>query len=297
MDRITAAQVFVDVTRSGSFTATAQRLNMSRPMVTRYIETVETWFGVRLLHRTTRKVTLTTLGEQCLKELEPWLSATTSLIENAQSTGEITGSIRVASSMSFAHAQLMPAISRFLQDHPKVSIDIDLQDNTIDLIKNRIDLAIRIAANPNPALIGKPIGVCRSVLVAHQSYLQNVDTINQPDDLISHQCLRYSNFDDNVWHFSKNQQYKSVQINGQLSANEATALLQATLSGAGVAMLPTYLAQHAINAETLIEVLPDWKIDNMNIYALYPSRKFLAPAVRALIDFLDKYFKQHNWDH
>lgn len=296
MDRITAAQVFVDVARSGSFTATAQRLNMSRPMVTRYIDTIETWFGARLLHRTTRKVTLTTMGEQCLKELEPWLSATASLIENSQSTGEISGRIRVASSMSFAHAQLMPAISLFLQQHPKVFIDIDLQDNTIDLIKNRIDLTIRIAAKPNPALIGKPIGVCRSVLVAHQNYLQSHDAIKQPDDLISLQCLRYSNFEDNVWHFSKNKQYKSVQINGQLSANEATALLQATLSGAGVAMLPTYLAQQAINTKALIEVLPDWKIDDMNIYALYPSRKFLAPAVRSLIDFLSQYFKQHNWD-
>lgn len=297
MDRITAAQVFIDVTRSGSFTATAERLNMSRPMVTRYVETMESWFGVRLLHRTTRKVTLTTIGEQCLQNIEPWLNTAQQFVENVKPTGELTGLIRVASSMSFAHAQLMTAISEFMLLHPKINIDIDLQDNTIDLIKNRIDLAIRIASNPDAALIGKPIAICRSVLVVHQSYLSKMPAINQPEDLSAHNCLNYNNFEHQVWHLKQGETHKSISINCRLSANEATALLQATMSGAGISMQPTYLVRKAIKQKELVHVLPLWQPNTMNIYALYPSRKFLAPAVRALIDFLDNYFKKHPWDN
>lgn len=296
MDRVTAAQVFIDVTRSGSFTATAERLNMSRPMVTRYVEAMESWFGVRLLHRTTRKIALTTIGEQCLQEIEPWFDSAEQLVANINSANELTGTIKVAASMSFAHAQLMPAISRFLHLHPKVNIDIELQDNTIDLVKHRIDLAIRIAANPEPSLIGKPIAVCRSVMVANKGYLKTMPEIEKPEDLTKHHCLSYSNFERQVWHLSQGQQHKSIAINCRLSANEATALFQATQAGAGVSILPTYLARAAIAKGDLVEILPQWQVNKMNIYALYSSRKYLAPAVRALIDFLSEYFQSHLWD-
>lgn len=296
MDRITAAEVFIDVTRSGSFTATADRLSMSRPMVTRYVEALESWFGVRLLHRTTRKVTLTTLGEQCLLDIESWLDVGQRLVESVKPSDILTGSIRIATSVSFAHAQLMAAISEFMILHPKVIIDIDLQDTTSDLIKNRIDLAIRIASNPDASLIGKPIALCRSVIVAHKSYLAKVPAIKKPEDLCHHHCLSYSNFENQVWHLTRGAIYKSISVNGRLSANEATALLEATLCGAGISMQPTYMANKKIQKGDLVQVLPDWKPNDMSIYALYSSRKFLAPTVRAFIDFIDDYFNKNTWD-
>jgi len=296
MDRITAAEVFIDVTRSGSFTATADRLSMSRPMVTRYVEALESWFGVRLLHRTTRKVTLTTLGEQCLLDIESWLDVGQRLVESVKPSDVLTGSIRIASSVSFAHAQLMAAVSEFMIIHPKVSIDIDLQDITSDLVKNRIDLAIRIASNPDASLIGKPIALCRSVIVAHESYLARMPAIIKPEDLCHHHCLSYTNFENQVWHLTRGTTHKSISVNGRLNANEATALLAATLCGAGISMQPTYMANKMIQRGELVKVLPDWKPNDMNIYALYSSRKFLAPAVRAFIDFIDEYFKKNIWD-
>jgi len=296
MDRITAAQVFIDVTRSGSFTATADRLSMSRPMVTRYVEAMESWFGVRLLHRTTRKVSLTTSGEQCLQQLESWLDTTHQLIESVKSTDELTGSIRIATSMSLAHAQLMAAISEFLLLHPKIKIDIDLGDTTSDLVKSRIDLAIRIASNPDESLIGKPIALCRSVLVAHESYLARMPEIRQPEDLSEHHCLSYTNFERQVWHLARGSTHKSISIDARLSANEATALLEATLCGAGISLQPTYMANKLIKRGDLVEILPDWKPNDMNIYALYSSRKLLAPSVRVLIDFIAAYFKENQWD-
>ncbi|RBW43630.1 LysR family transcriptional regulator [Psychromonas sp. B3M02] len=296
MDRIKAAQVFIDVTRSGSFTATADRLEMSRPMVTRYVETMENWFGARLLHRTTRKVTLTTIGEECLEDVEQWLSVADKLVSNIKSSKELSGSIKIATSMSFAHSQFMAAICAFMSLHPKVKIDVNLQDTAIDLIEGQIDLAIRIASAPDPALIGKPIAVCRSIIVASRAYLATKPTIFTPEDISSHECLSYVNFERHVWHLKRENEHKSLHVNCRLTANEATALLEATLCGAGLSMQPTYMANEAVKRGDLEHVLPDWKANDMNIYALYSSRKFLPPTVRALVDFLSEYFKQHPWD-
>lgn len=296
MDRLTAAQVFVDIAHSGSFTATAERLSMSRSMVTRYVEAMEQWFDARLLHRTTRKVNLTTLGEQCLVEIEPWLEQAQQFVVDIKPASELSDSIRISTSMSFAHAQLITAFNEFMQCHPKVTIDIDLGDNTVDLVKNRIDLAIRIASNPEPSLIGKPIAKCRSVLVASPDYLAQHPVISTPQDLSQHQCLGYTNFGTPVWHFQHGEQHIATEVSCRLTANEATVLLEAAKNGAGIAIQPTYMANKLIKSGELIAVLPQWKINNMKIYALYSSRKHLSPTVRALIDFLSQYFEQHPWD-
>lgn len=296
MDRVTAAQVFIDVVRSGSFTATAERLDMSRPMVTRYVEALESWLGARLLHRTTRKLSLTTQGEQCINALELWVNSADSLLTSVKSTAELSGHIRLATSLSFASAQLMPAITEFLSLHPRVTIDVELQDSTTDLVKNRIDLAIRIASSPDESLIGKPIALCRSVLVASNEYLARNTKINVPEDLISQQCLSYKNFERHVWHLKKGHTHKAISVKGQLSANEITALLAASIAGAGITIQPTYLANKLIKTGLLTPVLSDWQTNDMQVFALYSSRKFLPPSVRALIDFLPDYFKKHAWD-
>lgn len=296
MDRITAAQVFIDIAHSGSFTATAERLDMSRSMVTRYLEAMENWFGVRLLHRTTRKISLTSQGEQCLKDIESWLEAVHRLISDIKSIDGLSGTIKIATSMSFGHAQLMAALNEFMQLHPSININVDLQDSTTDLIKSRVDLAIRIASDPDASLIGRPVAICRSVLVATKAYLDKTPTINKPEDLQQHKCLSYTNFEKQVWHLIKGDKHKSIQVESRLTANEATALLQATICDAGISMQPTYMANKLIQSSKLVQVLPDWQPNKMNIYALYSSRKFQPPAVRALIDFLCSYFEQNSWD-
>lgn len=296
MDRITAAQVFVDVARSGSFTATAHRLSMSRAMVTRYVEAMESWFDARLLHRTTRKVTLTTVGEQCLEEVENWLDTAFELVSKVKSSESLTGKIRIATSMSLAHAQLMRPISLFIKKHPQIKIDIDVQDNTTDLINSRIDLAIRIASSPDLSLIGKPIAICRSVIVASENYLKSMPQITIPQDLTQHQCLSHSNFEKEIWHLNRDHDHQAISINSRLTANDATILLDAVCCDAGIAMQPTYLVNSLIKQNKLVSVLPDWSPSEMNIYALYSSRKFLSPTVRALIDYLTEYFIDKAWD-
>lgn len=295
MDRLTAAKVFVDVATSGSFTATADRLEMSRPMVTRYIEAMESWLNARLLHRTTRKVSLTTAGEDCLEEVKLWLKQAESLGDLANTGGELSGTIRLATSMSFGYSQVVPVIQQFLALHPKVSIDVDLQDSVTDLTDSQIDIAIRIASTPDPSLIGKPIALCESVIVASPHYLTNSEPISTPGDLTQHTCLGYKNFQQHVWHLTKADLQQSVEVSCRLTANEATTLLNAALCHGGLAMQPTYLVSQYLKNGQLKQVLPDWKPDDMTVYVLYSSRKHMRPAVRALIDYLSDYFATSRW--
>ncbi|MCG9678915.1 LysR family transcriptional regulator [Vibrio sp. Isolate24] len=288
MDRVTAAKVFIDVAQSGSFTATADRLDMSRPMVTRYVEAMEDWLNVRLLHRTTRKVSLTTAGEACFKQVEQWLNQADKLLAITDTANELTGTVRIATSMSFGFAQLVPAITDFMNLHPKVSIDIDLQDSVTDMADNQIDLAIRIASNPDPSLIGKPIAVCDSVIVASPSYAKQIQ-VSEPEDLSQLHCLGYKNFQRHVWHLSKGAEHRAVEVQCQLTANEATVLLHAAINGAGLAVQPRYLADEYLASGKLVEVLPEWKPQQMKVYALYSSRKHLSATIRCLIDFFEQY--------
>ena len=295
MDRVTAAKVFLDVAHSGSFTASAERLNMSRAMVSRSIETMENWLQTRLLHRTTRKVALTSAGKACLENIENWYQQSEQLVLHATPDAALTGSIRIATSMSFSQSQLMPALKPFLQQHPLVNIELELNDSATNLAQKKIDLAIRIAANPDPSLIGKPIGICHSAIVASADYLAKHAQITQPSDLSEHTYLAHKHFANHVLHLKMPQQLASINVTSRLCANEATTLLSAAINGLGIAVLPTYLANDYIARNELVHILPDWHPDALNIYALYSSRKHLSPAIRALIDHLCTYFKTEHW--
>ena len=296
MDRLTAMQVFVEVAHSGSFSATADKLDMSRAMVTRYVGALEQWLGARLLQRTTRSVTLTDAGENCLRRSQQMLALVQDVEEETQShDGALRGQLRITCSMSFAYAQMAAAVVDFLQLHPQLKIDLNASEGALNLVEARIDLAIRISAEPDPALIGRVLAPCTSVLVASPAYLAAHGVPQLPADLATHRCLSYANFGKSVWTFSRGDDHARVSVGSYFSANEATALLQGVLAGGGIALQPSYLANPHLQDGSLQVVLPDWKVPDMAIYALYPSRKHLSPAVRALLDFLVERFAQVPW--
>ena len=297
MDRLTAMQVFADVAASGSFTTSAERLGMSRAMVTRYVAEMEQWLGARLLQRTTRSVTLTDAGEQCLRRCLQMLALVADVEEEvAPADGQLRGQLRLTSSMSFAHAHLAAAIGDFLQLHPLLKIDLDASDRQLNLVEARIDLAIRISSEPDPALIARPLAPCDSVLVASPAYLAAQGWPQHPAQLADHRCLAYANFGKSTWSFVDGDgQHASVAVAARLTANEATVLLQAALAGAGIALQPAYLANAALADGRLCRVLPQWTPPQMTIYALYTSRRHLPPALRALLDYLVQRFRTLPW--
>jgi DNA-binding transcriptional LysR family regulator len=300
MDRLTAMKVFVEVAASGSFSATADKLEMSRAMITRYIGELEQWLNARLLQRTTRSVTLTDAGESCLRRSQQMLALMADVEEETSgqdgASNGLRGQLRITSSVSLAYAQIAAAVADFLKLHPLLKIDLNASEGALNLVDARIDLAIRISAEPDPMLIGRVLAPCASVLVASPAYLAAHGMPKMPAELTQHRCLSYANFGKSVWVLQRGEQVTRVSVSSQYSANEATALLRAALAGGGLALQPTYLANPHLADGSLQQVLPDWKLPDMAIYALYPSRKHLSPAVRALLDFLVARFENVPWD-
>ncbi|WP_428000425.1 LysR family transcriptional regulator [Acidovorax sp.] len=297
MDRLTAMRVFVEVATSGSFSATADRLDMSRAMVTRYVGEMEQWLQARLLQRTTRSVTLTDAGEACLRRCQQMLALAQDIEEETTATGEgeLRGQLRLTCSVSFAYAQLGAAITDFLALHPLLKIDLDASEGALNLVERRIDLAIRISSGPDPMLIARPLARCDSVLVASPAYLARHGVPALPADLERHRCLSYANFGKSVWELARGGETARVAVSSHFSANEATTLLRAALAGGGIALQPTYLANPHIASGELAAVLPEWGLPVMAINALYTSRRHQSPAVRALLDFLVDRFEGAPW--
>jgi DNA-binding transcriptional LysR family regulator len=298
MDRLTAMQVFVEVATSGSFSATADKLDMSRAMVTRYVGEMERWLAARLLQRTTRSVTLTDAGENCLRRCQQMLALMEDVEEESSGhDGQLRGQLRITCSVSLCYAQLAAAIVDFLRSHPQLKIDLNASEGALNLIEARIDLAIRISAAPDPTLIGRILAPCSSVLVASPAYLARYGNPQIPHDLSAHRCVSYANFGKSIWRLNRGEETVQVSVGSYFSANEATALLQACLAGGGIALQPTYLANPHLRAGRLQQVLPEWRLPDMSIYALYPSRKHLSPAVRALLDYLVEWFAGIPWQN
>jgi DNA-binding transcriptional LysR family regulator len=295
MDRLLAMQVFATVAECGSFTAAAERLDLSRAMATRHVESLEQWLGARLLHRTTRRVSLTDAGAQCLRYSQQMLA----LADEVQSEmrpgdSQLRGLLRVTCSMSFGHAQMAPA----MRLHPHLKIDLLVDDGALDLVQQRIDLAIRISADPGAALIGRSLAVCESVLVASPAYLRAAGRPQSPAQLQAHRCLGHMRVGRNVWQLARREDESDEQqiaVTTWFNANEATVLAAAAVEGAGIAMQPTYLVQPMLQSGALELVLPDWRPQPLDVYALYSSRRHLPAAVRALLDFLVRRFEGARW--
>ncbi|WP_371325235.1 LysR family transcriptional regulator [Dechloromonas sp. ZY10] len=296
MDRLQALAIFADIAASGSFTATASRLDLSRPMVTRAVGELEQWLGARLLQRTTRRVTLTDAGEQCLRRAQQMLALRSDLEEEiSPADGELRGQLRLTAAMSFGHAHLAAALADFLALHPRLKIDLDVGDRALNLVEARIDLALRIAAEPDPALIGRPLAPIASRLVAAPTYLAATSVPQQPGELPPHRCLGHSHFGRQQWTLSRAGETCRVDVACRFTANEATVLHRAALAGGGIALLPTYLVAADLASGALVAVLPEWELPPLTLYALYASRRHQSPALRQLLDYLVLRFADPDW--
>lgn len=296
MDKLTAMRVFSQVAANGSFSATADQMELSRAMVTRSISELEEWLNARLLQRTTRKVTLTDAGEQFLRRCQQILALTDEVVEEtANQSRELRGQLRLTCGASFGCAQMASAIADFLALHPKLKIDMNVSDSSINLVDARVDLAIRISNNPDPMLIARHLANCDSVLVASPAYLERYGTPTSPDSLVHHRCMTHTLAGKYLWQFSRVGETVKVEINSHFSANEATVLLHAALAGSGISLQPAYLANEYIAAGKLVLLLPEWSVPDLAINALYPSRRHLPAALRAFLDFLVKRFENTSW--
>ncbi|PRD68342.1 LysR family transcriptional regulator [Malikia spinosa] len=290
MDRVTAMRVFVEIVDRGSISAAADALDMSRAMASRYLEGLESWLGVRLLHRTTRKLALSDAGEQALKGFREMVALADDVHAQASQQGEVQGRLRITSSPSFAQAQLTAAVVDFQQEYPKVEIDLMMVDRTVDLVQDRIDLAIRLSNRIDDTLVARRLAVCHSVLCASPSYLARAGVPKKPEDLERHRCVVHSAGFAPSYKLRRGDSTTTVSTHAVLTANETSIIRAGALAGAGIAMLPTYYVTEELARKQLRVVLPEYTVDPLDIQAVYLSRRHQPQPLRKLIEFLAERF-------
>ena len=287
MDRLIAARVLLETIARGSISAAAAHLGLSRAMATRYIAQMEDWAGARLLHRTTRKLSLTAAGEEALPLCKQMLALARDVGElGAQAESVPKGLLRVTASSIFAEYCLTDALMVFLQAHPAVAIDLQIVDRTTNLAEDGIDLAIRVTQTLDPNLIARRLGDVRSVVCASPAYLAAHGTPLNVRDLSAHNCLTYAYYGRSLWHFKVGADNVMVPVSGNFSTNEASVVVRAALGGAGIALLPQFAAAQAIEDGRLMPLVPEAEVHALGVYAVYLSRQHMPAALRSLIDFL-----------
>ncbi|BBG61442.1 LysR family transcriptional regulator [Providencia rustigianii] len=298
MDRLKAVQVFITIVEQGSLSGAADKLDMSRAMVTRYLAEMEQWAGVRLLNRTTRRLSLTSAGESVYQQsLQLNAISLTLPVQQKHNTKDLAGLVRISCSQSIAQSALSLAISEFLQLYPNMMVDMQISNKSVNLIEERIDLAIRITNQLEPSLIAKPLSTCHSVICASPAFLKNKTLPTQPEDLALLECLTYSFFGRSLWSFEKEGKTSTVLVDGRLSANESVFLMEAALNGAGIAMQPYYSVAKYLQSGELIQLLPDYTPMPLGIYGVYTSRQHMPTPLRAVIDFLANWFNTSSHWH
>ncbi len=288
MDRITAARVFIETVERGSAMAAAEALDMSRAMASRYIASIENWSGTRLLHRTTRRLSLTSAGERVLELCKEMVRIADTVSEVAADAATPRGRLRVTAPTILADALLIPLLAEFARDYPRIKVDVLISDRPVDLVQDRIDVAIRIANNLDPSLIAKRLGTCHSQLYAAPAYLHARGRPVSVDDLRAHHCLTYTNLGGAEWRLQDGHTQVSIPVTGSFETNDTVALRRAAITGMGIATLPRFAADQDVQDGRLETVLLEWQPETLGIHALYVSRRHLPMAARVLIDFLDQ---------
>jgi LysR family transcriptional regulator AphB len=279
--------LFVQVVRAGSFALAARRAGMPANTASRRIQQLEQELGLRLLHRSTRRLTLTDAGEafyaRCADQVEELAEAAQELAEGSQSP---SGKVRVAAAADFFNWFQMAWIDEFLAAHPKVRLEFVLSDSRADLVAESIDVAIRAGKVLEPTLIARRIGTSRTALVASPEYLAARGVPQTAADLSAHDCIAMPVASGRtVWRLESPQGSVEAQVTGRFYANSAQVHLKAALAGLGIALLPDLMTSPHVRAGKLTEVLADLGGTSIDVYLVYLSRRQLPRAVSTFIEF------------
>lgn len=288
MDRFLEMKTFCTVVDAKSFVRAAEAMGVSKAAVSRYVNDLETRLGARLLHRTTRRLSLTDEGEVFYFRCRELLAGVDEAEAELDSrSGSVRGLVRLNVPVSFGIGHLALLWGEFHERHPEVRLSINLADRIVDIVEEGFDLAIRIATLPSSTLISRRIGSTRIVLCASPTYLETYGIPTHPSELADHKIIAYNNFATrHDWHFDGPEGEVSVRVKPWMDTNNGDTCRAAALSHQGIILQPDFLVGADLATDTLVEVMPDYRSLELGIYAVYPTRKFVTPKVRALVDFL-----------
>jgi DNA-binding transcriptional LysR family regulator len=300
MDRLRAFEVFATVVARGSFTRAADALDTSPANVTRYVSELEAYLGTRLLNRTSRRLSLTESGEALYERAKSILEdvAEAETIASAAALHP-RGRLRINVPVSFGTNHLAPLWPKFMARHPDIELDIDLSDRVVDLVEEGYDLAVRISRSGSLANVGRKLADSRNMLCASPAFLARAGTPQTLEELPRYSFLAYSLWTggDTLPFIDAQGKTHPVRMNPIMHANNGGTLRAAALAGLGIVNQPTFLVGEDIRAGRLVELLPDYRLPDIDILAVYPSRRHLSLKVRAMVDFLAECFRgTPSWD-
>lgn len=290
MDRFQEMQVFAAVVEAGSFVGAADAMDMSPAAVSRQVASLESRLGVRLLNRTTRRLSLTSEGEIFLERARALLEGLSEAeAEITERSAEAIGRLRINAPVSFGVQHLAALWGDFLDQHPRLKLDITLSDRAVDLVEEGYDLAIRIGRLADSTLIGRQLATTRMVLCASPGYLETHGVPAHPSELAEHAVWSYSYFAlGDEWRFSGPDGQVSVRLRPVLHSNNGDTCRTGALQNRCIILQPGFLVGSDIRAGRLVELLPEYHAGDLGIHALYPSRRHVTPKVRMMIDHLAK---------
>jgi DNA-binding transcriptional LysR family regulator len=290
---------FVSVVNEGSFIRAADASGLSKAAISRHLNDLEHRLGVRLLHRTTRRLSLTPEGQAFYARCREVLAS----VEEAESeitsqSGAPSGVLRVNAPLTFGVLHLAPLWGQFADLYPKVSLEVSLGDRAVDLVEEGYDLAVRITATTGPMLVSRKLASTRVVLCASPEYLAKHGTPTHPSELTAHRAVAYTYWSGrDEWEFHGPHGPVIVHVNACIHTNNGDTCRLAALEHQGVILQPTFIVGKDLERGTLIELMPQFRSVELGIHAVYPTRKFLPLKVRRLIDFLVEAFRDPPWSN
>lgn len=298
MDKLQAMQTFVAVVDAGSFVGAMDATGLSKPAVSRQVADLERLLGSRLLHRTTRRLSLTEEGrryyERC-KEVFAVIGEAES--EAGQQVRQAQGRLRVGAPQDFGVEYLAPLWGRFLERHPDVELDVVLSDRVMDLVEEGYDLVVRIGHIPNSSLVGRTLAQTRMLICASPAYLAAGRPIDTPADLGWHDVVAYRYLSTgDAWHLhAVNGSQTTVRVQPRVHTSSGATCRALAVAGRGIILQPDFLVSRELRSGALVRVLPDWHGGAMTIQALYPTRTLVPVKVQLLRDFLVEALADPPW--
>lgn len=299
MDRFREMETFMAVVDAGSFVGAAEKLRISKSVASRIIQDLEVRLGGRLLHRTTRKLSLTDIGQayyqRCKHILEELEVAEGAVGKDREA---VIGTLKVSAPLTFGTMHLAQHWGEFLNRHPLLELDLTLIDRRVDLIGEGYDLAIRIAPQQeDSSLVARKLASSRMVMCAAPQYLEKHGTPQTLDEISRHEFIGYSYIPTgDVWKFKSGGATEGLKVSPRLRVNNGDTCRSVAMQGLGIIVQPNFIISDDLAAGRLIEILPEWHTEERGIYAVYPTRQHLSGKVRALVDYLVDKFKQEKWN-
>ena len=298
MDRLQAMNTFVAVVDAGSFVGAMDATGLSKPAVSRQVADLEQYLGVRLLHRTTRRLSLTDEGRLYYLRCKEVLAAVREAEDEAGTrAAQAHGRLRIGAPHDFGILHLAPLWARFMALNPQVELDIVLSDRVVDLIEEGYDLVVRIGNLTSSGLVARPLARTRMVLCAAPGYLERHDVPEEPQALAQHAIIGYSySSHGDEWRFlHEDGRRAGLRVQPRAHANSGATCLALALAGQGVILQPDFHSHGALQRGDLVELMPQWQAGTINVHAVYPTRTLLPLKVQLLRDFLADALRDPPW--